>query len=250
MTIEGLCKQIEQTKNVLVLIYEGPRISTHSKPCFCTADYVEDLESLAPEAASALVADFMSDMPGGKYVARIKKNTKAGAAEREIRFEKEGANSPTKAEAIGDIGRIERQLEERFENWKEAFEARQEKQKMESENQELKERIKELETQPKIQFFIEKLFDHAVEKGWIVPNKPPVIAGPAQDQVEQFQPPVPVQEAEAGNDSVNDSVNQIADKIGMDTIPLLEKLAAIPPDKLQKLAHLETGTLQSALNFI
>ncbi|MDX2248227.1 MAG: hypothetical protein SF052_15700 [Bacteroidia bacterium] len=246
MTVEGLLKHITATGNTLIHIYQGPRIGQYSKAAFCTDDYAEDITQLTPEQAANLVEEFMEDMPPGKYVARLKKGPKSGPAEREIQFDKSGMVAGGKISGYDDIGRLEQQFEERFKNWQETFEAKQEKKTLETRVKELEAEVKELNDQPKINFFIEKLFDHAVEKGWIVPS--PVAAVSGQPSV----PPVyeTPSEAEAGNDRVNDAMNTIATKIGMNTIPLVEKLAKIDPTKLEKLANMPEEQLRGLLNYL
>lgn len=244
MDVQAVSKQIEKAGLYVVQVYEGARAG--SKAAFSTLDYVQDEKELDPKQAARLFEEFMEDASPGKYVVRLKKGAKAGAAEREISFVKldpyEGKGRVSGAGESEGFTRVMAEMEKRFE-------AQLDRMKQEQERSRLEEKIRELEQQvrdsrswePKL----EKLMEFAAMK--FLNQQPALPSGePDLDAIGQA-PLISEEEAHTLDSRVNSSLSQLAGKLGAGTADLLETLSRIEEDKLEKLNQMDPATLKSLL---
>ncbi|MDX2284658.1 MAG: hypothetical protein NW241_10870 [Bacteroidia bacterium] len=250
MNVAAVTKLILNAGMSHVSVYEGSRISEGSKAAFCTADYTEDVDRLSAQEAARLFEEFMEDAFPGKYVARLMKGAKGGAGARQLVFEKPGAAAaPSGIAGSGAdaVGAIARQIEEKFNAKLEAFRLEHERKEMQKRIGALEEEL-EAARQPgaRLVTFGEWAIGHFLEQASLRQ-----VAGTPQLLGTEDSPGE--SEEDSGEDLNSEAsrlLNIIAGSLGDDTILLLRKLAALPPDALQALARVDQHKINLALSFL
>lgn len=244
MTSEAVASYIEKTGFWYVSIYEGARAS---KPSFCTADFSEG-KDLTPAEAAKIFLDFMDDMPDGKYVARLKPGITKGSQERELTFTKAKDHTPAIGAASAgsaDINRLVKEMEGRFEAKLEAYKVEQEKQRLLSEIEDLKNQVESARGwESKLDFGVNMLIKKMFEDQDRPETKPSVSGLNGNGHSSSYEH---AQEATDINNRFSEAAGVLADKLGIRTVNFMEKLAKIPADKLEKLNQMDDNTLSSLL---
>ncbi len=261
MTPDQIASQIEKTKRAHVSIYEGRTIRTNDRACFSTVDYsdVDKFELDAGQAAK-LFLEFCEDLGPGNYMVRLMTGPKGHNGARDLRMViEEGNGKWAKSAGIagidaGGLADFRDALRKEMQAELNAYKAEQEKQKLLDEIAELKDQVKDARSwESKVGFLaeqgIEMLFDKSRFKGALRgPQQPAQIGN--NDQAQSAPAAADQQQAEDATEAITQHMGTIADKIGMDSVLLVEKLAGIDPEKLQKLARLPEDDLNKALKYL
>lgn len=252
MDVQAVSKQIEKAGLYVVQVYEGARAG--SKAAFSTLDYVQDEKELDPKQAANLFEEFMEDAAPGKYVARLKKGAKAGAAEREISFVKVDQDGKVRISGAGDsegVSRLMSEMEKRFEAQIDRLKQEQERTRLEEQIRELQQQVKDSRSwEPKLEKLVEfaavRILHHMPDSGVTITSLPAGDRDPAIGTAPELS------EEEAGqlDQRVNASLSELAGKLGAGTANLLETLSRLQIDKLQKLNQMDPATIKSLISML
>ena len=284
-----IAKWITESNSVVVYVFQGARVGDRARAIWGSLDYNNDdpdsSAGLDGTKVAAMFLETVRELSPGAYTVRYMRTPKSQAAMKEVVMNvtaEDGTvhlvhgSSPQPA-AIGGLSSIYG-VQEIATNMEEKFALKlaeiEKKYEHEREKSALTQQINDLKMKLEAETGIESKLSFLAESlltGWlqmqgggpkpalgrvagfppanVVPMHPPQPQPPQQEQPVEEQIPVAERIAQI-EESVHQSVNTITEKINTDVALLLNKLAALTPEQLSKLANISDHKLNAALSFL